>query len=179
MIRLFVAIPLPEPIRLRLSLLGGGIPGAAWLAPETLHLTLRFIGEVDRDAAMDIDDGLSRLRAPAFTLSLQDIGVFSTGRQPRTLWAGVARSAPLLRLQAKVEAAVTAAGLPPEGRKFTPHVTLARLKTASWPRIEQAVAGHAGFRAGPFPVDRFTLYSSVLARDGALHTPEATYPLDE
>jgi len=177
-IRLFVAIPLPGTIRQRLSLLSGGIPGAAWAAPETMHLTLRFIGEVEESVAEDIDDALARIRHAPFDLTLAELGLFSTGRNPRTLWAGVERSDPLVRLQAKVEAAVSAAGQPPEGRKFTPHITLARLKNAPWNRVEQVLAGHAGFRAGPFAVDRFTLYSSLLARDGAIHTPEVDYPLD-
>lgn len=178
MIRLFVAVPLPGDIRQRLALLSGGIPGASWLAPDTLHLTLRFIGEVEEDVAADIDDALARIRLPAFSLGLAELGLFATGRNLRTLWAGVERSAPLARLQAKVETAVVAAGLPPEGRKFTPHVTLARLKNAPRGRVEQVLAGHAGFRAGPFAVDRFTLYSSLLTRDGAIHTPEVDYPLD-
>ncbi|MGE4219720.1 MAG: RNA 2',3'-cyclic phosphodiesterase [Alphaproteobacteria bacterium] len=178
MIRLFVAIPLPGPVRQHLSLLSGGIPGAAWAAAETLHLTLRFIGEVEEGVAEDIDDALSRIRQAPFDLALAELGLFSTGRNPRTLWAGVERSEPLARLQAKVETAVIDAGLVPESRKFTPHVTLARLKNAPWGRVEQVLAGHAGFRAGPFTVDRFTLYSSLLAREGAIHTPEADYPLD-
>lgn len=177
MIRLFVAITLPEAIRLRLAGLCAGIPGARWVGEENLHLTLRFIGDVDNGVAEDVDAALTRIRAPAFDITLEGVGYFGKASQARILWAGIRKCGALSHLQAKVESAVTRSGLPPEERKFSPHVTLARLKGAQAGRLERFVAENAGFRAGPIAVDRFVLYSSFLSRAGAIHTPEADYPL--
>jgi len=178
MIRLFVAIDLPETVRDRLGAMCAGVPGARWVDPANLHLTLRFIGEVDNPVADDIDATLSAIHVPRFDLWLRDVGFFGRGRGVRALWAGVDASDGLMRLQDKVENAVCAAGLARETRKFTPHVTLARLRGVSASRLQRFVAEHAGFMAGPVPVDGFTLYSSFLSSSGAIHTPEASYSID-
>jgi 2'-5' RNA ligase len=178
MLRLFVAIDLPEGIRDRLALICGGVPGARWLAPETMHVTLRFIGEVQETALVDIEAALAGVRAPGFELMLDGIGNFGNGNRPRVIWAGVARNEALDRLHTKIAAALVRAGLPPEGRKFTPHVTLARVKAAKAGRVGAFVAAHNPFQAGPFRVAGFTLYSSFLSHSGAIHTPEAVYPLE-
>ena len=177
MIRLFVALTLPESLRLRLSALGGGVPGARWVKPENLHLTLRFIGEVDTGMADDVDAALNEVDAPAFDVSFVGAGYFGKPDAARILWAGIEANDILHHLQAKVESALVRTGLQPEKRRFSPHVTLARLKQAPANRVEQFVADHAGFRAGPVPIDRFTLYSSFLSSSGAIYTPEADYPL--
>jgi len=177
MIRLFVAIDLPDEIRLRLAALCAGVPGAKWVRAENLHLTLRFIGEVDEAMAADIDESLARIRAPGFALMVTDLGHFGSRGRARVLWAGIETSPALRHLHDKIEAALVRTGLEPEGRKFTPHITLARLKDARLPRISAFLAGNGPFRAGPFAVDRFRLYSSHLARDGAIHTVEADYEL--
>ncbi len=178
MIRLFVAIPLPEDLRQRLAGMGAGVPGARWIAPEYLHLTLRFIGEVEETLMDDIDGALGRIRAPAFEVTFDEIGRFGTGRQPRIIWVGVERCLPLERLYARIEAALTGQGLEPERRNFKPHVTLARLKNASPARVGAFLAAHGLFRHGPVPVDRFTLFSSRLGRKGAVYRAEAEYPLE-
>ena len=178
MIRLFVGISVPESIRERLAGLGGGVPGASWVNPENLHLTLRFIGEVENGLAEDIDAALLQLRAPGFALTLDGVGFFGKPGAARTLWAGIRKCDALMHLQGKVETAVRRAGLPAEERKFAPHITLARLKGAPVPRLQRFVEEHAAFLAGPFPVDRFILYSSFRSRSGAIYTPEADYPLD-
>jgi 2'-5' RNA ligase len=178
MLRLFVAVELPALIRERLAILCGGVPGARWLAPETMHLTLRFIGEVPEGAFGDIDAALSDVHAPGFSLSLDGIGSFGNGGRPRVIWAGVSRNPALDHLHGKIESALVRAGLPPEGRKFTPHVTLARIKSGKSGRVGEFVAAHNPFQAGPFQVTGFTLFSSFLSHSGAIHTPEAVYPLD-
>ena len=178
MIRLFVAIPLPGPVRSRLESLCGGLRGAKWVRPENMHLTLRFIGDVQNDLVGDFDAALAKIRAPGFDLTLDGVGSFGRGRNPRTVWAGVVKSKPVARLQAKVESALVRAGCPPEGRKFSAHVTTARLRGAKSRDVEAYVADRAAFRAGPFAVDRFTLYSSFLASAGAIHTIEAEYLLE-
>jgi 2'-5' RNA ligase len=179
MIRLFVGIELPEAVQERLAGLCGGVPGARWVDAENMHLTLRFIGDVEDGLAEDIDAALLRLRAPRFDLTLDGVGFFGKPTAARILWAGVRKCEPLARLQAKVETAVQSAGLPPEERKFSPHVTLARLKGAPEIRLQRFVAENADFLAGPLPVERFVLFSSFRSGSGPIYTPEADYPLTE
>jgi len=178
MIRLFTAIEIPETIRVRLSLLQGSAPGARWTPIENLHLTLRFIGEVDERTATDIDDVLNDLRAPAFELALKGVGEFG-GRDARALWAGVAPNPALQRLAAKIESALQRMGLEAETRKFTPHVTLARLRDAPLPKIREFLSGNNLFDSGNFPVRSFTLFSSHQTPKGSLYRAERTYALGD
>lgn len=177
MTRVFVALELPETIRDRLALLGGGVPGARWVDRENLHLTLRFIGEVDNGCLHDIDEALATIAAPAFEVALDGVGQFGTGARSRILWAGVERNQALGHLHAKIESALVRCGLPPEERRYSPHVTLARLKEAPRDRVGRFIADRGLFRAGPFPVDGFTLFQSLLGRSGATYVPLARYPL--
>jgi len=178
MIRLFVAIPLPETVRTQLTLLQSGLQGARWIKPENIHLSLRFIGEVPNDIAGDIDLALANVRAPGFMLQLDGIGNFARGKNPHALWVGVAKSEPLARLQAKIESALVRAGLEAETRKFSAHVTIARLRDVRKGRVEDWATAHGAFRSAPFPVERFVLFSSFLSSSGAIYTPEASYPLE-
>lgn len=173
MLRLFVGIGLPPDLKLRISLLCTGVPEARWVDAGNFHLTLRFIGEVDEGVASDIDAALLRLSAPRFSLTLAGVGQFGT----RMLWVGVEKSPVLLQLQAKVESALQRAGIPPEGRRYTPHVTLARLRQPLGPRVPAFLAEHALFRAPPFDVDRFSLIASYLTKNGAIYEDQADYPL--
>lgn len=177
MIRLFVAIALPEHVTSQLARLQGGVPGARWTETEKMHLTVRFIGEVDGRDADAIDDALASIRAPAFTLELMGVGSFG-GKSPRALWAGVRDNPALIHLQRKVESALQRVGVPDETRKFTPHVTLARLNGAPKGKIMDFLADHALFASGPFPVARFTLFSSELRPGGSLYRAEREYPLE-
>ena len=178
MLRLFVALDLTEEIRRRLAGLAGGVPGARWTEPENLHLTLRFIGEVPEDQAMDIDAALAEVRAPAFPLILDGVGVFGSARRARVLWAGVERSEALAHLQAKVESALVRCGLPADERKFSPHITQPRLKDAPADRIGRFLSDRGLFRAGPMPVEHVTLYRSHLGNGGAVYEALREYPLD-
>jgi 2'-5' RNA ligase len=176
MLRLFTAIEIPDALRTRLTFLQGGVPGAKWQPVENLHLTLRFIGEVDEPTAGDIDQTLSGLREKAFDLSLRGVGEFG-GRDPHALWAGVATSPPLLHLVAKIESALQRMGLPAETRKYAPHVTLARLRDAPIAKVRDFLAANAAFDSGPFPVRSFALFSSFQTPRGSLYRIEQTYPL--
>lgn len=176
MIRLFVALELPEQVRTRLALMQGGVPGAKWQREDQMHLTLRFIGEVDKRTARDIDEGLATVHAPAFTLELAGVGDFG-GKDPHTVWAGVRKSEPLLHLQKKVESALQRLGLEAETRKYTPHVTLARLRNAPREKVAEFIANHALFASGPISIDRFALYSSLLGSGGSVYRVETTYAL--
>lgn len=175
--RLFVALSLPRDLRDRLGGLASGLPGARWVDPDNLHLTLRFIGEVDGREAEDVDAALSGIQGKRFSLTLSGVGQFGDERRPRALWVGVEPNEALERLQAKIETALQRAGLAPEKRKFKPHVTLARLKTHPGERLHDYIVQRSLFRAGPFDVSEFTLFSSYLANSGAIYSAEAVYPL--
>ena len=174
--RLFVALGMPDLVAQSLLLLQGGVPGARWHGRDQLHLTLRFIGEVDGAQARDIDDALAGISAPAFTLALHGVGTFGH-RDPKQLWAGVRPSEPLLHLQKKIETALQRIGLAADPRKFTPHVTLARLKSAPRAKLTEYLGGHALYTSAPFDVDAFRLYRSTLTPNGSLYTVEREYPL--
>ncbi len=175
--RLFVALSLPDDLRVRLAGLAGGIPNARWVAPENLHLSLRFIGEVDGAQAHDVDAALVQIASPVFTLSLAGVDLFGAGDKMRSLWVGVDECAELSRLQGKIERALHRSGLPPERRKFKAHVTLARFKGNPGPKLHDYLAHHAVFRGKPFAVREFVLFSSFLSHNGAIYTPEASYAL--
>jgi RNA 2',3'-cyclic 3'-phosphodiesterase len=173
MLRLFVGIVLPPELKLRLSLLCSGVPGARWVDPGNYHLTLRFIGEVDEALAADIDDALAKIHAPGFELGLAGVGHFGD----RMLWVGVDKSPPLVHLRDKVESALVRLGLPPETRRYAPHVTLARLRNVGEAKLRDFIAEHALFRAEPFPVAQFSLIASYLTKGGAIYEDQADYPL--
>lgn len=176
MIRLFVALQIPDAIRRSLFLLQGGVPGARWSTPEQYHLTLRFIGEVDEAVAGDIDDVLSAVAVPPFTLELAGVGQFG-GKLPRALWAGVRPNSELMHLQRKFETAIQRLGHAAEERKFTPHVTLARLRNSPREKVMEYVAQHSLYSSGAFEVKGFALFSSRLGSAGAVYNVERGYPL--
>lgn len=178
MIRLFVGLELPSHLADQLYELRGRLPGARWIEPANMHLTLRFIGDVDEGAAADIDTALAAIAAPAFELSVTGLGQFNRGKLAHALWAGVAATEPLARLQGKAESAlVREAGLKPEGRKFKPHITLARLKNTPAGVVENYIAQMGPVRSEPFAVTAFTLFSSQLTKAGAAYTAERRYRL--
>ena len=174
--RLFVALALSDRVAEGLLAIQSGVPGARWSTREQLHLTLRFIGEVDGRDAADIDDALSSIAAPRFTLELYGVGEFG-GKNPRALWVGLRDPAPVAHLARKVETAIQRIGLPAEQRKFTPHVTLARLRASPRGRVLDYLTDHALYASGAFEVESFTLFSSVLTDDGSIYMPEREYAL--
>jgi 2'-5' RNA ligase len=176
MLRLFVGIGFPPELKLQLSLLCDGVPGAKWVDPGNFHLTLRFIGETGEDIAADIDDALSRLRARRFALQLAGTGVFG-GDRPRSLWVGVERSPELVALRDKIEQAVVRIGLAPEPRKFAPHVTLARLHNPALAALRDYLTEHARFSADPLAVEGFSLIASFQTKAGSVYEDQADYPL--
>jgi 2'-5' RNA ligase len=176
MLRLFVGIAFPPELKLRLSLLSTGMPGAKWMDPGNFHLTLRFIGEVSEDTAADIDEALLRVRGRPFTVQLAGTGVFG-GDKPRTLWVGAERTPELARLRDKIEQTLIRAGLPPEPRKFAPHVTLARLHGTPADKLGEFLAANSRFRAEPLAVDRFSLIASYPTKAGSVYEDQADYPL--
>lgn len=177
MMRLFVALALPDLIAENLLLLQGGVPGARWSQREQLHLTLRFIGEVDGRDATAIDDALATIHAPRFTLELKGVGEFG-GKNPRALWAGIDDDAAVKHLQRKIESALQRIGHPAEERKFAPHITLARLRGAARDRVITFLTSHALYASPPFEVNTFILYSSTMTPNGSIYLPERSYALE-
>jgi 2'-5' RNA ligase len=175
--RLFVALVLPDSLRASLTSLAGGIPGARWVPAQNLHLTLRFIGEVQSWQAQEIDDSLAAVRTRAFELSVAGVGTFEQGGRVTTLWAKVERNDRLSHLQQKIETALQRAGLPPERRRFAPHITLARVDQVPEAKVVRWVQAHSLFRAAPVQVEHFTLFSSQLGKEFSVYTPEVDYAL--
>ncbi len=176
MTRLFVALRPPAPVREALLATMGTVERARWQVDAQLHLTLRFVGEIDAPIADDLAVALGRIEAPAFALSIAGVGHFERKGRPTALWARPAPSPPLVALQHKVERACQRIGLEPEHRKFTPHITLARLGGGAGP-VGDWLAAHGELAAPPWPVDEFRLYESVLAPGGSHYQPVVSYRL--
>lgn len=177
MIRLFAAIAVPDEIGEVLSRRQQGLPGARWRPIEALHVTLRFFGEVAESVADDLDAELATVSGDALTITLEGVGSFDEGGEPRAVWAGVAENAALKRLAARCETAARRAGLPPDRRAWRPHVTLAYLRRADPRRVAAWIQGHNLLQSPPFTVGSFGLYSSHLGDEGASYRLERSYPL--
>lgn len=174
--RLFTALEIPRDATLSLSLLRGGLPGARWVDVENYHLTLRFFGDIEGHVADEIADALDRVRRPSFSLTLSGVGAFG-GKKPHSLWAGVSASPDLAALQAEIERISQRLGLPKDQRKFTPHVTIARLKNADLQQVASYLSTRGNFAALPFRVSRFVLMSSRDSVGGGPYVVEETWPL--
>jgi 2'-5' RNA ligase len=174
--RLFTGLEIPATLVESLSMLRGGLPGARWIDPEHYHLTLRFIGDVDGSLAGEIASLLGRVRRSGFELRLDGLSSFG-GRRPRAVVAAVTPSPSVLELQAEHERLMQRVGLEPEGRKYTPHVTLARLRDASSWDVAEYLSARAAFRSPRFTVSRFVLFSSRASVGGGPYVVEAAYPL--
>jgi len=174
--RLFTGLEIPAALGEELSLLRGGLPGARWVDPENYHVTLRFIGDVDEEIAQEIAWLLGKVRRKDFELRLDGLSAFG-GRKPRAVVAAVARLQSLMELQAEHERLMQRVGLDPEGRKYTPHVTLARLRDSSSSEVAEYLSAQGAFRTPPFKVSRFVLFSSRASMGGGPYVIEAAYPL--
>lgn len=177
MIRLFAAVPIPEEIGEALVRRQQGIPRARWRAPEQMHITLRFFGEVPESTAADLDAELAGVSGPPMELALEGVGAFGEGHQLRALWTGVSDSEPLRQLASRCETAARRAGLKPEARAFRPHVTLGYLKRADPGRVGAWIQGHNLLHSPAFRADGFGLYSSWTSPGGSRYDLEREYPL--
>lgn len=175
--RLFVAIRPPEQVRELLLAAMGGISDARWQSDDQLHLTLRFIGEVDRHRAGDIHAALGALHHPRFEIAVNGLGTFDRRGQPESVWARITPHEPLKALHKKVDQAIARVGVEPEQRAYLPHITLARLKRTSG-SVRGLLEESGGLRSEPFLVDRVALYESKLTPEGAVYAIVETYALD-
>ncbi len=176
--RLFTALEIPRNAALSLSLLRGGLPGGRWIDVENYHITLRFIGDVDGRTADEIVARLDRIDRPEFQLSLSGIGSFGS-KKPHSIWAGVSAEPELFALQAEMERLCQRVGLPPDPRKFVPHVTLARLKASRLDDVVHYLAGRGDFHTSTFTASRFVLLSSRESVGGGPYLTEEIFPLRE
>jgi len=177
--RLFVAIDLPDEVKNAIDgIVSRALDGARLVPREQLHLTLRFIGDGDEKIFEAIKKELGSIRATPFSLTLKGAGHFPRGREPSVLWVGMEENGPLLDLQKKIEQSIVNAGIAADERRFSPHITIARLRETPLAQVASLEEQHRQFRAGPFHVEEFYLYSSVLTRDGAIHKREAVYRLE-
>lgn len=173
--RLFTGLEIPADLTAELAAMRGSLSGARWVDAEDYHLTLRFIGDIDNATANDIDLALGRVRRPPLTITLQGLSAFG-GDKPRAIVSKAQASTSLVELQAEQERLVRQAGVPPEPRKFTPHVTLARLRHGS-PTAVADYLGAWGFLTRTFTADRVVLFSSRDSVGGGPYVVEAAYPL--
>lgn len=177
--RLFVALRPPPVIRDALADIQDGVPGARWQDDEQLHLTLRFLGSVDRPVAEDVAAALAGVHAPAPAVALAGVGRFEQRGRTEALWAGLAPHDALAALHRKVDQALVRAGLAPETRAYLPHVTLARLPRGAGaePEVAAWLQRNAALSSTPFVLPHLILYESHLGRAGATYEPVARWPL--
>jgi len=174
--RLFVGLRPPPAVRAQLLALMGGVPGARWQSDAQLHVTLRFIGEVERPVAEDVALALSAVRFPPVEIALRGVGAFASRGRPNALWAGLRPHEPLAALHRKVDQALVRAGLEPERRAYLPHVTLARMSARAG-AVDRFIEAHSALSSAPFTLDHFLLFESHLGHEAASYEPVERYPL--
>lgn len=175
--RLFTALEIPKDVAQSLSLLRGGLQGARWIDVENYHLTLRFIGDVDQRTADDVLDAFDHVAKQEFELQLNGIDIFGS-KKPRALYANITASDTLNSLQASIDNQCRRIGILPDGRKFTPHVTLARLRHTNSYTLSDYLHARSNFKSNTFKVEEFVVMSSKNSRGGGPYIVEERYPLD-
>ena len=173
--RLFVAIDLPESMRLMLAGLDPHIRGMRWTDPAQIHLTLGFFGDVPKDIELKLREKLSVIQFGAFFLPVNAVGLFSAKGAPKIIWIGVGKAHPhLFQIHKRVQEAALAVGIEPELRPWHPHITIARCRDVSAQSVRKFLKVHSDFDAGMIRVDAFHLYSSKLSPTGPIHTREVS-----
>ena len=174
--RLFTGLEIPSELASDLALMRGGLLGARWIDVENYHITLRFIGDIDDGTARDVYATLERIRRRPFKVTIEGLSSFG-GDRPRAIIAKAKPEQPLIELQAEQERLIRRLGIPPEQRKFTPHVTLARLRDASAFAVADYLSTRGYFLSRQFEANRFVLFSSRDSVGGGPYVVEAAYPL--
>jgi len=178
MIRLFTAIQLPESIKQQLLGLSRPMKGARWQSFDQLHITTKFIGDVDNSLLPAVKKVLDTVSVEVFELAISGVDYFGSKRQPRVLYAEVKSPPGLLKLHKIIDNVLVEAGIEMENRKFKPHITLARLKKTSFHSVGQFLESEGLFKTDNFLVDEFHLFSSKLSHEGSQYYIEASYPLE-
>ena len=176
MIRLFVGIGIPSPQGGRLASLCIGVKEARWVEQQNFHLTLRFIGDVQEPSVEEIIRELTRIDWRSFFVTLSGVGRFGSRKKVRALWAGIQPDPQLFNLHAKIKAALTKCDIKPNGKRFIPHVTLARLKNVQPNYTEDWILRHNLFRADRFLVEKITLFESHRTNAGPIYIPVCIFP---
>ncbi|WP_068310543.1 RNA 2',3'-cyclic phosphodiesterase [Polycladidibacter hongkongensis] len=174
--RLFTGLEIPSSIALQLSLLQGGLRGARWIDPESYHITLRFIGDIEDRLADEVSFELGRVQRQQISVELDGLGSFGNGK-PHAVWARVKPTSALAEMQGEQERILQRLGLPAEKRKYTPHVTLARLRNTDSTSVAKWLELHGGFRIAPFVAARFVLFSARSSVGGGPYLVEEAFPL--
>ncbi|MCB1490329.1 MAG: RNA 2',3'-cyclic phosphodiesterase [Rhodobiaceae bacterium] len=174
--RLFTAIRLPDAVADGLAPLMAGLRGARWIERDDLHITLRFIGDVDGATADDIAEALAEQQEDNFTLSLTGVDAFG-GDSPRSVHATVAPAPGLFALQAAQERMMQRLGLKPERRKYTPHVTLARLRHANRGEVAFWLSSQGDYRSVEWNADAFHLMTARDSTGGGPYVSVMRVPL--
>ena len=175
--RLFTGLELPDAVAGQLALMRGGVVGARWMEPEDYHVTLRFIGDIDAHMARDIEEALGEIRRPKTLVRFEGLSWFG-GDKPRAIVAKVKADPALMDLQAEQERRLRRIGLEPETRKYTPHVTLARLRSVRQASVASYLAERGVLAVDSFAAERFVLYSAREGSGGGPYIVEAAYPLE-
>lgn len=175
--RIFIAIPLPQNIRAVLHAMGRSLPGVRAVPEEQMHITLRFIGDVDGTTLLDIKENLAAVSHTPFYIAVKGVGHFPPRGKPRVIWTGLQPAEELKKLKRKVDTSLIKSGIPADTRKYSPHVTLARINSTPLKRVTEFLAGNAFLAFDEFQVTSYTLYSSKLSHKGAIHTVEEKYAL--
>lgn len=187
MIRSFVAVALPETLQARLGEVSKQLKSldlhASFPRTEAMHLTLKFLGDIREEQVNDISAALTRAAEgiPAFEVSIRKLGCFPHAANPRVAWAGVELAPGLRNLARNTEAELSNLGFTPEQRPFSPHLTLARIKSRqNIARLSRLIETEgAGLDLGSFPVSEFFLYKSTLLPTGARYEKLARFPLEK
>lgn len=176
--RLFTGLEIPLAQRNYLCSLRGSLYGARWIDPENYHITLRFIGDIERRLAREIENALGEVLRNPLDITLTDLGLFG-GEKPHAIIASVKPSRALLELQHEHERIMRELGLPKDPRKFTPHVTLARLRGTDVAEVAEYLSSRQAFHVQSFTANSFALYSAKPSTGGGPYVIEASYPLGE
>lgn len=175
--RLFIAIPLPKAVKQQLLDLQQPINGVRWQSQEKMHLTLKFVGEVDKTIANELQEELDNIDHPKFSMTIRGIGYFPEGKHPKVMWAGIKENNSLEELHQKVVSRCEKMGIAPENRPYKPHVTIARAKDVIKRAVTAFADRHKKFVIPDISVNEFVLYESKLDPDGAHHYRLKTYVL--
>lgn len=175
--RLFIAIDIPDRARQVLKDIQDSNLEMRWTTPETMHLTLRFVGDTDEELKNSLVRALADIDHFSFEMTINGLGYFPPGKYPKILWAGIQENDSLMELQEKVEEACRKAGLDAEERSFKPHVTIGRVQGASKKEVLSFINEHNRLIFEDIPVKKFILYESKLYPNGAIHTPLEYFPI--